>query len=464
MLLAVQFALGASLDNLEVGGAWGSPLATDATAVWWNPAGLAAGEGTRFLLEVAPTYATVTYDRAEPHGGTDILKLQGAVPYLGVASDFGVDGLGIGLSMAVPFVRGGVSSAEAEASPFPNGVGTGPGHFALRDGMVRALWFTLAGAYEVDDRVAFGGGVSLVRSSWSALVDSDTLPDLDAAIRAEGEDPGYTDADLENPSYAAVLHFSELSDMTASFSAGVQVKAGEQVRLGLAYVHGAAVTNTGAVEIDFGCPPQSDTIGRFGVEDLGLCYASVPAQASVGYTLPGRLHGGVEVTPTDSVAIQALGGWVHWSVFEDYDINIHGAEIEGEEAQDLVNQRRTWARANQDSFWGGLDVKGEVGRRVTLGGRALYDRAAVPDAALSPNNYDADEVLLSGLAAVRVVKGVEVGVSYTHHFVQTRTVPTSGYAMTLATERAEDRWYYPQSAGTYAGTIDRLGLSLRGGF
>jgi len=37
LLLSTGFA--ASIDNLEVGGLWGTPTAHDATALWWNPGG-----------------------------------------------------------------------------------------------------------------------------------------------------------------------------------------------------------------------------------------------------------------------------------------------------------------------------------------------------------------------------------------------------------------------------------------
>ncbi|MFN7146885.1 MAG: hypothetical protein ACK4YP_24130, partial [Myxococcota bacterium] len=75
--LLTHGARAASLDNLEIGGPWGSPTATDATAAWWNPAGLAAGRGTRVMVEGAPTFASVTYERAEPNGGSDIYRLSG---------------------------------------------------------------------------------------------------------------------------------------------------------------------------------------------------------------------------------------------------------------------------------------------------------------------------------------------------------------------------------------------------
>ena len=40
----------ASLDLLEVGGAFGTPAATNPTAIWWDPAGIAVHGGTQVYV------------------------------------------------------------------------------------------------------------------------------------------------------------------------------------------------------------------------------------------------------------------------------------------------------------------------------------------------------------------------------------------------------------------------------
>ncbi|HNH47663.1 MAG TPA: hypothetical protein PKY30_11520, partial [Myxococcota bacterium] len=112
LLSLLPSSIAASLDNLEIGGPWGSPTATDGSAAWWNPGSVAAGKGTRLLLEGAPTFATISFDRADPAGGEDKLSLVGAVPFVGLATDAGVKGLGLSLTLAVPFVRGGNEVSE----------------------------------------------------------------------------------------------------------------------------------------------------------------------------------------------------------------------------------------------------------------------------------------------------------------------------------------------------------------
>lgn len=445
-------ARAASLDNLEIGGPWGSPTATDGNAVWWNPAGVAAGHGTRLQLEGAPMFASITYERADPHGGIDNLRLSGVVPQLGLASDLGVRGLGVGLALSVPQARG----AKEQTAP-------GPGAYHLMDGMVQSIWGQAALAYDWREKVAVGATAAWVHSSWSATLLSETLPDLDAAIAAQGEESGYTDDLLEDPHYAAILDFPGLSDDTFAFSVGALARPTEQLTIGVAYVSGVRVLNQGAGTVTFDCPPETDKLGRFGSEDYGLCRAVVPVEADIGYTLPARVQAGVAFQVRPDLRVEAMGGWVGWSVFEDYEIRIHDAQAQTEEGAAMVEQERLWARANEDSAWGGLDVKGQLADgRVTLGGRVLYDAAAVPDAALSTNNYDANAVMLSGLLGATPLPWLTVSVSYTHHILATREVDTSAFSVTLdGRDEIADRWFYPHANGTYAGFVNRMGVQAR---
>jgi long-subunit fatty acid transport protein len=311
-----------------------------------------------------------------------------------------------------------------------------------------------------------------VHSQWHAVVDQDTLPDLRRALNEEGVDDetlGYTDADLENPEYTAALDFSDLSDTTFSFSAGLLIHPNDRFAIGVTYIHGADVNNTGDFQATFVCPPDEDTFGNLGAQLAEVCDPSgapvvVKGDGSVAYSLPSRVHGGIMVRPVDWLRLEAMGGYVMWSAYDDFTIKVSNIDLENERAIALIEQTRKWARANNDSYWLGLDAKATVAQKWTFGARYWFDKAAVPDEALSTNNWDGDEHNLTALVAYRPVRILDVGLEYSHHFVADRTVTTSGFYNTIEGETAEDRWNYPQMNGDYRGSIDRFGLVLRGHF
>lgn len=480
LLLLATASFAASLDNLEIGGPWGSPTSTDGTAGWWQPAGFAAARGTRIELEGAYETAQIGFERADPNGGSDTYALSGVPPYLGVASDVGKVGpghLGVGLVFALPFIRGGT-----EVDP------PGAGHYHMIDGDSKAMWIGAGLAYDIQDVVSFGITGAVVHSTWAAVVDQDTMPDLRAAVLETGggliseddlAETGYVE-NAENPDYAAHLDFGgasgglsgkgELTADTGSFAAGVLVHPSEKWALGVTYVHSAVIENTGKVVIDFGCPPDSDTYGHFAATTSGLCNSTVHGDGYVGYTLPRRVNVGFMVKPMPKLRLEAMGGWVQWSQYDDFHIKVTNTDVEGTsedntaKAKALVEQTRDWARDNEDSFWAALDGKFSPTKKWTIGARYWFDRAAVPDKALSTNNWDADEHIVTGLLAYKPVPFLEIGLSYTHHFVADRTTTTSGFSNPLDTSTVEDRWRYPHSNGTYTGSIDRVGLQIRGTF
>ncbi len=480
-LLSLSPARAGSLDNFEVGGPGGSPTATDATAIWWNPAGIAAEGGTRIMVEGAPLIGKVQYTRNDQYGfgGTDTTRSFGVVPFLGVATDAGVKGLGLGLSVSVPVARGGAVQDEIpRLNQYPQDGPVPPesnfGRYHLREAKVQAMYVQLAAAYEIAERVSLGASVALVNSTWQSRLDTELVSALDASIEGQtGNDSGYTNAMVEDPRYGATLQFSPLKDTAFTFNGGLRAKViPDLLSVGVAYTHGVRLDHKGDLTLNFSCPPQSDFIGRFASESLGLCYTTINAAGSVGYRLPSRVNASILVQPTPMLDVTLMGGWVGWSVFTDYEIGITDIAARNPDsdnaeglAERLESPKKLRARAAEDSYWGGIDLKVHPTDWLTVGTRGVFDRAAIPDHAVSPNNYDANNLMISGLVAVKPVPWLQIGASYTHHILEPRVVTDSGWAVDVegGTQR-EERWFYPHANGTYNGNISRLGLQVRVAF
>lgn len=466
-------ALAGALDIIEVGGPWSTPATANAASSWWNPAALARAGGTGFLIEGAPTFGRVTYDRTSPdygpavdhdgdgvvdpydYGGRDELRAVGAIPFAGMHTDLGVPGLGLGLAAAAPYGRGG---REVDAP--------GSGSFHMRWGQIATVHGILAASYGLGDSLAVGASVATVHSTWSAEVDAETLSVLKENAGGLAD---YADPLLEDRAYVATLEYDRLRDLAATFGAGVYWTPTDRVAVALAYVHGTRLEHTGDIELRTSCPPESDVVGRVASSALGLCDSVVAGTGGVAYELPSRIHGGVALHPDGRLRLEAMGGWVGWSAFSDYEVEADfppdslTEALNPEEASARLAQERLWARDSRDTFWAGVDGRWTATDVVELGFRALYDHPAVPTSAVSTNNYDAPTLSLG--AAGRVAVGpLHLGVSAAQWIIAKRTVEDSVFAVTLGEDPRPERAYYPSAAGTYRGSVTRLGVSVQGRF
>lgn len=463
MILWLMAAQAASLDLPEVAGLWGTPGADDASAMYWNPAGIAVKGGTRFLVEGAPVLASVRVDRQNPvDAGRQDYRFFGVVPFVGVVTDAGVKGLGIEVSLAVPQARG-AKAVEQE----------GPGRSHMRNGNIQAIHASVGAAYNILDKVSLGASVSYVRGSWFADLDTEygtALADEVSTLLGRPQTEGnITDADLEDPRYNTRARFGPLISHDVTFAVGIHARPIPELGIALSYHHGWAADHGGTVDLAFGCPPDDDAIERFGAEARGLCDADMVADARVLYRYPSRVHLGIVAEPVDRLRLEAFGGWVGWSSYRDFDIRLdnvvsQNTEVEPEIAEKVATDR-LWARENRNTFFVGLDAKGQVHERVLVGGRVSYDHPAVPTALLSPNNYDAQTLAIGALVAATPVKGLQIGLSFTESVALSRTNLSSVFSNAVDPAlRPEDRLRYPAMNGRYRSSIHRFGVSVRGDF
>ena len=497
MLLAALLTLSANaagLDLLEVGGSWGTPGATNPTAIWWNPAGLAVGGGTQFVLEGAPVLANVYVDRANPpygdvnynpyddeeddpvgnnypetydYSGRGEVSLRQVVPFVGVSSDFTVEGLGIGIGLAVPTATGGELDDP-----------TGHNAYHLRSGNIQAPQLILAGSYRIKEIISLGASFNVIESGWASVVDTSTYPDLAFAVQEElnlDHPPNsFRDGYSEHPGYATTADF-DLKDRAYTFGAGIYVTPVEQLAVSVAFNKGVNLQHEGPLSLDFNCPPEYDLLARFAAEDRGLCDIRMNGQGRVSYSLPSRLNFGVVYFPSEKVRLEAMGSWVGWSAFSDYEIETIIADDQlsdeltdpevRQETLDLVNKPRVWARDHRNTFWAGVDGKAQVHEKVMVGGRLFYDRASVPNESLLINNLSLDTIGISGMAMYSPVDQLGIGLSYTRNQFISQTVDNSAFGITVVEEQLREfRYQFPSGNGDYGGAINRFGISLRGQF
>lgn len=464
--LAPSPAFAGALDLLDVGGPWGTPASGGPAALWWNPATLSANHGTEFLVDVAPVIGSVRMDRDDPvNGGPETWNVVTAVPFLGASTDAGVPGLGLGAAFYIPYARAGTTTE-------PPGVGT----THLRSAQIFAMHTSVGVSYAWRD--IFGVGVSgtWVHATWYALLDNqittlladqiyETLPLYDNPADIYGDD------NVEDPAYLSLAEFGPLKDDKGTFQAGLFVRPHPQWLISAGFVNGERVDHKGKLGLDLPCPPESDTVGRVAMNLYDLCGIKVRGDTVVGYRYPMRVHMSLQFKPKEDLAVEVMGGWTRWSEYKDFDIVAENFTSEdtdlSAEAQALLRQDRKWARGNKDTGWVGVDVKGTVVPRLTLGGRVVYDHHASQAGYLGPNSVDFDSIKLMAMGSFRLSKKqpIELGLSYGQDIGLPRVETENKFRVNVdPSQRVEDRLFYPTMNGRYSSTVERIGITLRGAF
>ena len=173
-LWSVQ-AQAAGIAVARFGGEHGHPTTDNPTAIYYNPAGLALGNGTHIYIDGTLAIRNATFLRPESaigtysingveetlttdgavaaNSGEATLSNIGAIPFIGVTSDFGTDWMAAGLAFYAPF--GGSSSWDKntafEGDEMYPGAVDGPQRWFSIDGTIRSIYLTAATAFHIKE-------------------------------------------------------------------------------------------------------------------------------------------------------------------------------------------------------------------------------------------------------------------------------------------------------------------------
>lgn len=462
---SVPTALAGGLAAARFGGELGNPTTDHPTALYFNPAGLALGHGTRIYAEGVFVYRGASYDR--PAGAIDNVLEPGDMgsgtpqdaigansgeaslsnflvsPFVAVVSDLGVENLGVGLGLYVPF--GGQARWEqadewADDPMYPGAV-DGVQRWATIDGSIRALYITAAGAYQFSDQLSIGAGVNVVRQE-VATTRARTATGTDDLISTT------TDSVVEGRS------FIDASGTQVSISGGVMWRPIQRLRLGASYQSQPGFgesTLGGTLESKFGSGPVSTSNIDF------------------VQSLPDVFRLGASYFPTEQVEVRLSGDYTRWSVME-YQCLLDGGDPAAKCAFNadgsvdsgaggagvIVNIPRNW----EDTFGVRAGASWYASRVLEVIGGLSYDSNAVPDSTMDASIIDMDKVVASG--GVRWTGGpLEIFATLTHVLYFEREVAPrerdgSGEPVTL-----EQPSRTPDGAGTYDQSITLLNLGAQ---
>jgi len=313
--LAAAMALGSWSGRAEAsgfaaarfGGEHGHPTTDNATAIYYNPAGIALSKGTHVFIDATTALRWASYERPGS-AVNDPMSLESApgandgkatlfngilAPFLGVTSDFGTDFIYGGLGVYFPFGGSAVwdkNPSYTGSERFPGAV-DGVQRWYSIDGTIRSMYVTGALGFNIR-KIGLSLGVS------GSAIRSEVV-----TIRARNTD-GTDDVLDPNGNLKEGRSYVDANGWQGGFAIGAiyNVAKKDKIFIGASY--------TSQPNIVGGMTLQGDLSNT-----LALAEPSV-TPIELTQTLPEIVRLGARFRPTDKVELRIFGDYTRWSVFD----------------------------------------------------------------------------------------------------------------------------------------------------
>ena len=408
------------------GGEHGHPTTDNATAIYYNPAGIALSKGTHIYGDATMALRWASYDRPESavnsqmsldaapgaNSGKSTLFNGIVAPFVGVTSDFGTDWIYGGVALYFPFGGSAVwdkNPAYSNSERFPGAV-DGTQRWYSVDGTIRSMYVTGALGFNIR-KIGLTLGVS------GSAIRSEVV-----TLRARNTDGTDDLLDL-NGNLKEGRSYIDVNGWQGGFSIGATYNVLKKDELWL----GASYTS------------QPNVAGGMTLEGnlyntLGLSEPSI-TPVELTQTLPEIIRFGGRWRPIDKVELRLFGDFTRWAVFDkqcvlDRSKEGRSCEFTGEDTalddpesfggdgpddgvSDVVQHLpRYWKNAGGvrvgASYWFLPQLEGFVG----LG----YDSNAVPVQTLDPALMDMNKMSTSVGARWQIIKNLAVSLTSTELF------------------------------------------------
>jgi long-chain fatty acid transport protein len=374
-------------------------------------------------------------------GSGELFNVVGT-PFFAAATDFGVEGLGVGLGFFVPFGGSTEFDQVAKSDAFPGAV-DGPQRWWVIEGTLRTLYVSTAVSYRFEDlRLSLGAGFNVVVSQMDT-------------IRARNSDG--TDHLVSNGQLAEGRAYVKVSTVDVAASFGLIWEPIDNLYVGLSYQSqpGFGTSRlTGDTTLIFGAVPSE----------------AVEATPSEFFNAwPDVIRLGFRYTEPKVWEGRLFAEYARWSVMHEHcllnttvaDRSCRGDPPPGK----IVLVPRRWDDAFGIRLGGSYWLSDAVELYTGFG----YDGNAIPDTTIDPGLYDNDKFSIAIGGRFQLMPELRLSVTYTQVIYPEREVAarahlpgaTVGDIESLGFTSAERD---PDAAGTYKHAIGVLDVSLEATF
>ncbi len=380
--------------------------ASDGSAIFFNPAGLAFQEGFRALIGVTPILPTNKY---ESPGGT-ITKMKKQTFFLPHAyASYGLDnGLTFGVGFYAPYGLGTEWPANWS------------GRYLAVKTDLKSFYVNPTIAYKISDKFAIGAGASYVFSNvkLSRKIQL-ALPTVPPTLLPDGQ------VDLDGTGHGF------------DFSVGILTKPIPEMSVGVSYRHSVKVDYEGdATFSDLKAYPTP-----FGTLNFPALFPGGKGKTSL--TFPNNAFVGVCLQPTKNLTLEVDFQYIEWQKYDTLKIDLPL----GPTQPPLINRPLQGPLASPKNWDNTYIIR--LGGEYQINALAVragyvYDNTPQPPKAVEPMLPDADRHEFTAGFGYQLSKEFSVDVAYQIILFKDRSVvaPTN---------------IFP---GTYTSTAHLFGLSL----
>ncbi len=319
----------------------------DASAIYYNPAGLAKLENGEFELGTSLIFVTREFAGKEPYPGYGVHEASpDAVFY---PSHFYwahrlTPGMVVGLGIYNPF---GLTTEWDDPDVFS-------GRFLSTKASITPFYFNPTAAFSLGPRLRIGGGLMAVHSS------------LELRRHVGQANPAYGNAEEPEVLDMGTVELNGSNDLDYGYTLGLQVDVTPEVTLGANYRSKVAITYEGDADFTFlgtgsALDPQLETI------------FPVDQDVSTDLDFPAVFVTALAVQLTPKFAVEGDLGWTQWSSFETLPLRFEDESLS-------KNLTEDW----DDAFFFrvGAELQAKPDMQLRFG--YYYDETPQPTEAVSP--------------------------------------------------------------------------------
>ena len=382
---------------MGMGGAF-SAQASDGSAMFYNPAGLAFQPGFRALAGatlIAPMTSYTSSSGTKTEMNSQVFFPPHAYVSYGLAN-----GLTFGVGFYVPFGLG---------TEWPE---DWTGRYAAVKADLQSYFINPTIAYKVSDQFSLGVGVSYVISSVSlsqkVSLAAAGLPDGNLKLDADGN--------------------------AINFNAGFLFKPTPQLSIGASYRH--------STKVDY----EGDAV----FSDMGIVAPLFPGgTGTTTIEFPNNIFAGIAYQATPELILEADFQYIMWSTYDTLKITIpYGPAAPPQLGGRPLQGPQAFGKDWENAFM--IRVGGEYQfEKLALRAGFIYDKTPQPDKSVEPLVPDANRTEFTVGLGYRITQNVAVDIAYQLILSKDRVAApaTSG---SLA----------PLAGGIYKSTAHLFGLSL----